>query len=174
MTWRKTTPWRPKHAVNAVVAGAVVSMFAVSWAVGGFPDLGATETKLKADDPRVVGRGEVVYMEHCASCHGRALEGEAEWKSQDGDGYLPAPPHDESGHTWHHPDKLLFKMVKFGVAEAANLTDYKTKMPSFGESLSDAEIVATLSYIKSRWPQDIRSRHDQLNRIYEERERSVK
>ncbi len=113
-------------------------------------------------------------MAHCASCHGKNLEGQPDWQAQDKDGFLPAPPHDESGHTWHHPDTLLFKITKLGVADAANLKNYKTRMPAFGEILSDADILATLSYIKSRWPEDMRRRRDELNRVYSLRESSLR
>ena len=41
------------------------------------------------------------YQEYCASCHGVNLEGQANWRSRNQDGTLPAPPHDETGHTWH-------------------------------------------------------------------------
>ncbi|RWP31981.1 c-type cytochrome [Mesorhizobium sp.] len=129
---------------------------------------------LKPDDARVIARGEAVYVAHCASCHGKNLEGQPGWKAQDKDGFLPAPPHDESGHTWLHPDTLLFRITKLGVAEAANLKDYKTRMPAFGGILTDADIIAALSYIKSRWPDDMRRRHDELNRVFALRESSAR
>lgn len=154
---------------------ALVVALAASVAVGLFLVFGGKSSGvLKPDDARLVARGEAVYMMHCASCHGRNLEGQPEWQSQDEEGFLPAPPHDESGHTWHHPDTLLFKITKLGVAEAANLKSYKTRMPAFGEILSDADILAALSYIKSRWPEDMRRRHDELNRVYSLRENSVR
>jgi mono/diheme cytochrome c family protein len=37
-------------------------------------------------------------------------------------------------------------------------------MPAFGDSISDADIVAVLSWIKSQWPPETRSQHDELNR----------
>ncbi|MER8435494.1 cytochrome c [Mesorhizobium sp. M1312] len=129
---------------------------------------------LKPDDAPMIARGEAVYMAHCASCHGKNLEGQPGWKAQDKDGFLPAPPHDESGHTWHHPDTLLFRITKLGVAEAANLKDYKTRMPAFGGILTDADIIAALSYIKSRWPDDVRRRHDELNRVFARRKSSAR
>ena len=69
-------------------------------------------------------------------------------------GRLPAPPHDESGHTWHHDDVVLFEVTKYGLAKHAP-AGYQSDMPAFGDRLSDDEIVAVLAYIKSRWPQDI-------------------
>jgi mono/diheme cytochrome c family protein len=77
---------------------------------------------------------------------------------------LPAPPHDETGHTWHHPDDQLFAITKFGPAAVAGLNDYQTDMPVFEGVLSDEEISAALAYIKSTWPAEIRARHDDINR----------
>jgi mono/diheme cytochrome c family protein len=149
-----------------VLAGMLGAGLAISglWLFVGTP---RAVGLLDPDNPRLVALGEKVYSAHCASCHGRDLEGQPKWRTPDGEGFLPAPPHDESGHTWHHSDKTLFEVTKLGIAKAANLKDYKTRMPTFGSTLSDDEIVAVLSYIKSRWPEDIRRRHDKLNRASE-------
>jgi S-disulfanyl-L-cysteine oxidoreductase SoxD len=40
---------------------------------------------------------------------------------------------------------------------------YKSAMPAYEDVLSDAEIIASLSYIKSRWPKEVVERHDQIN-----------
>ncbi len=109
-------------------------------------------------------QGALIYQARCASCHGVKLEGQANWRERGPDGRLPAPPHDETGHTWHHPDDVLIQLTKEGVAKAAGLPDYVSNMPAFGDSLSDADIVAVLSWIKSQWPSEIRSQHDDLNR----------
>ena len=79
------------------------------------------------------------------------------------DGRLPAPPHDASGHTWHHTDDLLFRITKFGVVKAANLKDHVSAMPAFEGQLSDQEIVAVLSWIKSQWSPEVREKHDRMN-----------
>ncbi|GLR77405.1 MULTISPECIES: cytochrome c [Azospirillum] len=112
-------------------------------------------------DPTVaahVARGRGVYAEQCASCHGRRLEGQPNWQSRKPDGRLPAPPHDATGHTWHHPDEALFKITKQGIAAFAP-PGYSSDMPAFGGKLSDADIWAVLAFIKSSWPEDIRRRH---------------
>jgi S-disulfanyl-L-cysteine oxidoreductase SoxD len=115
-------------------------------------------------DAAKVARGAELYRQHCAVCHGAELEGETpDWHSRDEDGFLPGPPHDETGHTWHHPDQVLFDITKYGLAEAANLPDYKSRMPAFADLLEDGEIIAIFSFIKSRWPDDIRERHDAMN-----------
>ena len=119
---------------------------------------------LRLDDPVMLQRGEQLYQARCASCHGANLEGQANWRERGVDGRLPAPPHDESGHTWHHPDEVLIRITRDGVAKAAGLPDYVSSMPTFGDSLSDADIVAVLSWIKSRWSSDIQAHHDAINR----------
>ena len=61
-------------------------------------------------------RGAVVYADYCASCHGANLEGQPNWRSRMPNGKLPAPPHDANGHTWHHPDRQLFAITKYGLS----------------------------------------------------------
>lgn len=112
---------------------------------------------IDAGDLRQVAIGQRLYGVHCASCHGVDLEGQADWKSRKPDGRLPAPPHDESGHTWHHDDAALFKVTKFGTERVVG-GNYRSDMRAFGDELIDAEIVATLAYIKSRWRPEIQRR----------------
>ncbi|MEM7428823.1 MAG: cytochrome c [Pseudomonadota bacterium] len=122
----------------------------------------AGATVLMPEDGTVTARGQAVYKEHCASCHGANLEGEPNWRQRKESGRLPAPPHDEKGHTWHHADHLLFELTKFGLKKFAG-ENYESDMPAYDGTLSDAEIIAVLSYIKSTWPADIREYHDRLN-----------
>ncbi len=110
-----------------------------------------------APDPAQLALGRTLYGANCAACHGAELEGQANWRQRDPDGLLPAPPHDETGHTWHHPDRQLFEITKRGTAALIG-PDYQTTMDPFAEVLSDDEIRAVLAYIKSRWPDNIRAR----------------
>jgi S-disulfanyl-L-cysteine oxidoreductase SoxD len=119
--------------------------------------------RLQPEAAAVVAEGRKVYEAHCASCHGAQLQGQQNWLERDSSGKLPAPPHNASGHTWHHPDEVLFRITKLGVAKSANLKDYDSAMPAYEGVLTDAQSVAALSYIKSQWPPEIRQRHDQLN-----------
>jgi S-disulfanyl-L-cysteine oxidoreductase SoxD len=129
-------------------------------------------SRLRLDDPSLLARGQTLYATHCASCHGARLEGQPNWRQRGPDGRLPAPPHDASGHTWHHPDELLIRLTKLGVAEAAGITDYQSAMPRYAGVLSDEEIVAVLSWIKSQWPAAIRAQHDEINRQAGEKPRT--
>lgn len=119
---------------------------------------------LRADDPKVLALGKSVYQARCAACHGAGLQGQPDWRERDAGGRLPAPPHDASGHTWHHPDEVLFKLTKYGVARGANIKDYDSAMPAFEGVLSDAEIIAALSWIKAQWPAQIREQQEEVTR----------
>lgn len=99
--------------------------------------------------PEQLVLGQEVYAANCASCHGADLEGQPDWKRRLDTGRMPAPPHDETGHTWHHADRALFTITKLGVG--AIVPGYESDMPVFGDVLSDAEIAAALAYIKSTW-----------------------
>ena len=101
-------------------------------------------------DGQKVALGEKVYAANCASCHGAQLEGQPNWKRRLPNGRMPAPPHDESGHTWHHPDEVLFGITQHGVARYAP-PGYQSDMPAFAGKLTDDEIWAVLAFIKSRW-----------------------
>ena len=109
----------------------------------------------------LVALGQGVYRDSCASCHGANREGQANWRTRNVDGTLKAPPHDDSGHTWHHPDKVLFDYTKNGGAEMAP-PGFKSAMPGFGEDLKDGEIWAVLAFIKSRWPREVLARQRQI------------
>ena len=117
---------------------------------------------LRDNDPAIVALGANVYEANCASCHGAYLEGQANWRSPGEDGRLPAPPHDGTGHTWHHDGDTLFQLTKYGVSSLINDPNLASNMPIYDRVLSDEEIIAVLSYIKSTWPEEIRARHTEM------------
>ena len=120
------------------------------------PEVDPSVQAADASDPLLVSQGETLYQQFCASCHGVDLEGQPNWRLRDENGFLPAPPHDASGHTWHHPDQLLFDVTKYGTTAVVG-SGYKSTMIGFEEQLSDAEIWAVLSFIKSQWPPKIQA-----------------
>ena len=109
-----------------------------------------------AGDPGLVARGRIVYQQNCAACHGARLEGQPNWRQPNADGTLPAPPHDVTGHTWHHPDRMLFDITKYGSASVAG-AGFKSAMPVYEGVLDDGDIWAVLAFIKSHWPPDIQA-----------------
>jgi mono/diheme cytochrome c family protein len=126
----------------------------------------ATDTHFAdASDVPLVTLGKVLYAGHCASCHGRALQGQALWQLDDKFAERRAPAHDETGHTWQHPDEELFQKVKFG-RFSAELGDPMPAMPSFAARLDDHQILATLAFIKARWPLGLRVSQALLNPGY--------
>ena len=90
-------------------------------------------TSANPNNPQAVALGQQVYAARCASCHGANLEGQPNWQQELPTGGLPAPPHDETGHTWHHNDQSLFTTVMFGGQTTAP-QGFKSNMPAFGGS----------------------------------------
>jgi mono/diheme cytochrome c family protein len=128
--------WIAGGAVLAAVAGVVLFVL---------------ERPGREADARIA-LGKALYAENCASCHGVRLEGQPDWRSPRADGRLPAPPHDATGHTWHHADAQLLAIIRRGTAAVVG-GGYESDMPGFAGILSDAESAAVLDFIKSTWPQ---------------------
>lgn len=118
--------------------------------------------KIDANDAAQVTQGQAVYAAQCARCHGANLQGQPNWRERQANGRLPAPPHDATGHSWHHPDSTLFGITKHGMSDYAP-PGYQSDMLAFDGILSDEEIAAVLAYIKSQWPPDIRDRQERIN-----------
>lgn len=102
-----------------------------------------------------LAQGAAVYAQYCASCHGAEGEGQRPDAplQKDDTGRFPAPPHDETGHTWHHDDDLLIEIVRDGGMGDENFYE----MPAFGATLDDAEIKAVLAFIKTMWTDEQRA-----------------
>ena len=116
-----------------------------------------------------VGIGSDLYAANCAACHGGTLEGAENWQDGNEDGTYDPPPHDDSGHTWHHSDKVLFEYTKLGGEELfKDSPDIVSAMPGFGDTLSDDEIWSVLAFIKASWSKEMQasqtmaSQHDPL------------
>ncbi len=170
------TPTQPKAAKPLLrliamwsAAAAVVGALVVGYVTySGLEDKG-----MRADpnDAAQLALGRQIYAFECASCHGDRLQGQPNWRQRRASsGRLPAPPHDETGHTWHHSDELLFTMTKRGPA-ALIPAGYQTDMPAYASKLDDREIWAVLAFIKSRWPKVIRDRQDAITRRDRQRQR---
>jgi len=111
-----------------------------------------------------IAAGHAVYEAHCASCHGEKREGQPNWRDRLPSGRLPAPPHDDTGHTWHHPFEVLFAITKHGLVPPYAPQGYQSDMPGFADRLSDDDIWNVLAYIRSRWSDRVRSAHDEVQR----------
>ena len=109
-------------------------------------------------DPAQVARGREIYLQNCASCHGVDAEGATDWPTPSPDGLPPAPPHDDSGHTWHHSDRVLYETIRMGMGDPLR-PGSPLRMPAFDDKLSDTEIWAVVEYFKSLWTKE--------NRLYQ-------
>jgi mono/diheme cytochrome c family protein len=151
--------------LNYIIIGAIIIMLGIvgNAYFSALNDGYEVETVgfIDADNQQLVAQGASIYEDTCASCHGQNLEGQPDWRTRTEDGLLPAPPHDESGHTWHHPGNVLFEITKFGGQKNAP-EGFISAMPGFDDILSDRDIWASLAFIKSRWPEKIRKRHSQM------------
>ena len=141
---------------RATVIGIGLAAGAIVLAVGIFAGRNTPFRSEAAAD------GRAIYAAQCAACHGAELEGQPDWQTRLASGRLPAPPHDASGHTWHHPDGVLFRIVKEGTAAVVG-GGYASDMPAFGGILSDDEIRAVLAYIKGTWPERERQFQEQVS-----------
>ncbi|NIA67967.1 c-type cytochrome [Pelagibius litoralis] len=150
----------PKE-IRWVVVGLALILGGVGMAAPLLFQGGGEASGIDPADTAKLALGRQIYDAQCAVCHGAGLEGQPDWRQRRADGRLPAPPHDETGHTWHHPDAQLFALTKYGPAAIAG-GSYQSDMPAYEGVLSDDEIWAVLSYIKSRWPPAVQARHDQI------------
>lgn len=116
----------------------------------------ATLPPLPTLDAAEIALGRQVYLEQCAACHGQNAEGQPNWKVPDANGNLPAPPHDDTGHTWHHTDGLLYEIIRDGFRDTLKPPDSPLTMPAFGDKLNHAEIRAVITYFKSLWSEQSR------------------
>ena len=113
------------------------------------PDIPTTSPLLSQNSTN----GETIYIVYCAECHGLNGEGENPEDPFNGD---VAPPHDDTGHTWHHDDDLLIEIVTQG-----GISD---RMPAFGDQLTAEQIEAVLIYIKTFWTGEQRAYQDEVTR----------
>lgn len=152
--------WRRTCALSAVAVGVAV-LSACASNVETSPSLvEASASPLFADtplppmpqlDPDRVEAGAVIYDQYCAACHQSDLSGDRDWKKPNTDGSLRSPPHDSSGHTWHHSDQLLLALIRDG----SGLEE--SPMPAYGETLTDHEIASVVEFFKSTWGVEERS-----------------
>ena len=147
---------RAGAGLTALAAGLLTTSFAAS------AESPPASHVANADDPAAVTVGKPIYLRECASCHGRKLQGQPLWRTEDQYAGRRAPAHDETGHTWQHPDEDIFLMTKFGRFSTAP-PDAVSYMPAFKDVLSDDEILAVMAFIKARWPLGLRVSQAMLN-----------
>lgn len=135
------------------VLSAVLILVAGSYAA--YRWLGSTSQPsgyIDPSDARLVIIGKPLYVQHCASCHGAKMEGQPNWRIRMANGRLPAPPHNDSGHTWHHSDQVLLNITLNGLVPGVTAPPgYQSDMPAYKSILSEQQARAVLAYIKTFW-----------------------
>ena len=100
----------------------------------------------------VRSRGAELYAKNCQSCHG-----DQDGKKTTGG----ASPHNESGHTWHHPDAQLKDWITNGKLGFG-------QMPPFKDTLSQGDVNAILTFIKTWWTPQQRQSQTDISQRYQE------
>ena len=121
--------------------------------------LGGDQEQTGASQPFITSEqstdGKTLYEANCASCHGIDGEGQPNWRVPNEQGVYPAPPHNNDGHTWHHPDQQLLDIIAAG----GNLPN--SAMPGFSGKLTQRQMEAVLAYIKTFWgPDELRFQNE--------------
>jgi mono/diheme cytochrome c family protein len=140
--------------MSLLIAGA--GMWWFIWRPGAQPPGEASPGLVQRLDPKEVARGQALYQANCAACHGQKAEGRLFWDIRNPDGSYPPPPHDSTGHTWHHGDGLIYRYIRDGGQSIPSL-GVPTNMPAFGDRLSPQDIRAIITYFKSLWKPEHRS-----------------
>lgn len=150
------------------VAAGLVAVIALAAAAGLFLR-NSDDGRLPAANAGTIALGKKVYAEHCSACHGANGEGQPGWETESTPENPLAPPHDATGHTWEHADRAIFRYIKTGILD--DICTFPaaaggTGMPQFNHTLTDAEIKATIAFISSRWPEQVRAMHEAINQEY--------
>ncbi len=151
-SWRT---WLGTALLVAIPVMAALLYFGTSWspsASAGEDTAGRGTSGLSLTE----SRGKKLYDSLCASCHGLKGQGQPNWQKPNSVGILPPPPHDNSGHTWHHGDGTLFDYVREGGRKYDSAT-FVSAMPAFGDFMSPDEIKSVITYIKTFWGPEERS-----------------
>ena len=138
--------------VSLILGGAGVWWFAWGPGTGGDGDSQDFIWPLEMTELAI---GRSVHRTYCAQCHGIQGVGAPNWAQQHSNGTFPPPPHDSTGHAWHHSDNYLYRIIrdggKFLEEQSDEMLGFVSAMPAWGDSLSPKEIQAVIIYIKSLW-----------------------
>ena len=141
------------HHIRPTAAALFVGM-----TIGCGAELPSADTEVgRWYTPDEVAKGKVLFLSHCASCHGQSAEGTVDWRTTDANGNYPPPPLNGSAHGWHHPLASLEQTITAGGAQ------FDGVMPGFAGTLSDDEVRTTIAYFQSFWSNDIYFRWQEIN-----------
>ena len=103
--------------------------------------------------PEFLSGGAQLYARNCSVCHG----------DRQGAGAIQGvPSHDETGHTWHHPDAQLKDWVLNGKL------GFGQQMPGFNETLTEEHVEAILAFLKTWWTAEQRELQAGVSQRYQD------
>lgn len=152
---RRPAARRPSQRTVLIIFAAACLLALMVFAVRSGARTATSADHADPTDAQQVARGQLVYATRCASCHGAALQGEPGWPQPRANGTLPAPPLGERGSTWRQTDQWIYTTIKQG-GQANAAPGQASSMPAFAGGLTDADIWATIAFIKSSWPSQLR------------------
>lgn len=109
-------------------------------------------------DAMQISRGEKVFSQNCASCHGDEAQGDPDWRTRDKEtGRFPPPPLDGTAHAWHHPLAQLKHVIANGSPGG------KGNMPAWSGKLSEQEMDDTIAWFQAKWPAEVYAAWAEIN-----------
>ena len=101
-------------------------------------------------EPAILQKGQQLFLQNCASCHGLKAQGLTEnWKQPGVDGKYPAPPLNGTAHAWHHSAKGLVSTIQNGTISIGG------NMPAWKGKLSKKDSLIIVVWFSSLWPDEI-------------------
>lgn len=147
--------WEAVAIRSTLVSVASVGLILAACSGVGTPTPTGTPIPVTQTAPTVLNEniteGAELHATNCQVFHGDLR----------GPGGSGAPPHNQYGHTWHHPDAQFKDWVingKLGFSQ----------MPAFKNILTGPEVDAVLSYIKTSWNEDQRETQADVSVRYQE------
>ncbi|HMS05123.1 MAG TPA: c-type cytochrome [Burkholderiaceae bacterium] len=104
---------------------------------------GSSPSAFEAASARVLQRGETLYADHCADCHGKQGEGQAN--------RYPRLAAGNRAVAQANPVNLVQIVLFGGYAPVTKDNPRPHGMPPFVQTLSDADLAATLSFVRGAW-----------------------
>lgn len=112
--------------------------------LGTLPAVAQEKPPERGDAARLM-RGDTLFQQHCAQCHGKRAEGAPDWRKRLPDGSFPPPPLNGTGHAWHHPASELKEVIIFG----------RNRMPAWNGKLGREDVEDLVAWFQSMWPEEI-------------------
>lgn len=103
-------------------------------------------------DPFALMEGEAIYKAECANCHGKDMEGQANWQTPGPDGRLPAPPLAGNAPATGKSFEQLVSITRLGMVPPHAPEGHVSNQPAFAGKLTERQLENVVHYIQSRWP----------------------